>query len=476
MGLRGRVKGSREGPGSGVCFPVDPALVISADRLTVSLVVPAGAHLSLDDLRRLLVQRDVHAGLEPGALLAATRPSGSERTLAVAHGRPPRPGSDGRVELLIAEPVSAYGEGTVDLHELHHFREIEAGTPLARLTPPTAGEPGVDVHGRMIVAQPGKETSFGALLGPGCVVDDQDPTIARAEAAGIYQRFTRGGRPFVQVTPEVRVAGDIDMTIGNISSHHPVVVAGDVHATFSLKSRAAITINGSVEDARVSARGDLVVKGGILQGITRVKAHGDLSARHIESREVKARHVHVDYAIHFARIRSTGHVTAKEIVGGEVLAAGSVTCDTLGDPDGRPTLVQVGINPFEEALVSWAHQRGDHLDRELAGGAERCRMLAHRVQTRLSAGEDHAGEDHTLRIALAELEDLRRLAARCKAILAAHPEHREQAKTLVEHARVVVRRTVNPGTVIRIGEDAELVVKTARPGGTFWRSGNRVLG
>ncbi len=453
-----------------------PQIAVSRDRMGATLVMPAGAAIGLAELRDQLTAADVHAGLEPGALLAATRISESERTLVVARGRPPRHGADGRVELLIDEPVSVYGAGTVDLHELHHFREVVAGAPIARLIAPDAGEAGWDVHGQALPAKPGRESAFGAILGPGCVVDEHDESLARAEIGGIYQRFTRGGRPFIQIAPEVRVPGDVDMTIGNISSQYPVVVAGDVHTTFQLKSQASITVVGSIEDARVSARGDLVVKGGILQGAERVKAHGDLTARHIESREVKCRHLHVDYAIHFARIRATGHVTARDIMGGEVLAAGSLTCDTLGDPDGRPTLVQVGVNPFEEALVVWARGREDHLDAEIVAARERCRLLAHRVQTLLSAGEDHTGDDRQLRQALLALDDLRRLDQRCRAILAAHPARLEEAALLTAAARITVRKRLNPGTILRIGDGAERIIREPTGPGMFFRAGDQIAG
>lgn len=453
---------------------MDPSLTIAADRLSALLHVPAGLHLTLVRLKELLTANEVHAGLDPGALLAATRVATTDRTLVVAHGKAPVPGANGRVELLVTEPTTAYGDGTVDLHELHHFREIEHGTPVARLLPPGEGEPGFDVRGAVLPAKAGVAVDFGSLLGPGNLIDEHDPTLARAAESGIYQRFTRGGKTFVQVMKEVTVAGDIDMTIGNISSRYPVVVQGDVHATFSLKSQQEITIKGSIEDARISARGDLIVRGGILQGATRVKAHGDVNARHIESREVKGRHVHADFAIHFAHIRATGDVTAKEIIGGEILAAGSVTCDTLGDPDGRPTIVQAGVDPYAEALLTWAHTRVDHIDAELLALRERCRLLAHRVQTHLSAGEDHTSEDHALRQTVAELADLQSTAARCRKVIAAHPEQVVRASVLVAAARITVRRLINPGVILRIGDGVELAITKPRIGAVFYRAEDKL--
>ena len=449
-------------------------LRVADDGLTAVLSLPAGEHLSLASLKEMLIAANIHVGLEPGALLAATRATSDERILVVAHGRAPVNGADGRVDLLVQEPTAVYGEGTVDLHELHHFREISHGTPVARLLPPGDGEPGCDVCGNPIPAKSGRAVEFGPLLGPGSLIDEHDPTLARAAESGIYQRFTRGGKNFVQIMKEVTVPGDVDMTIGNISSHYPVVVVGDVHATFSLKSQKEILIKGSVEDARISARGDLTVMGGILQGTTRVKAHGDVHARHIESREVKARNVQVDFAIHFAHIRATGTVVAKEIIGGDILSAGTVTCDTLGDPDGRPTVVQVGVDPFSEALLTWAHQRGDHLGAEMLAVRERCRLLAHRVQTQISAGDDHTSEDHALRHSLAELADLQHTVERCKRIVAAHPDQAAHAAILVSAARIVVKRLINPGVILRIGDGIELAITLPRVGGTFYRAENKI--
>ena len=58
-----------------------------------------------------------------------------------------------------------------------------------------------------------------------------------------------------------------------------------------MKSSCDIQVDGSIEDARVSAQGNLQVKGGILPGQNRVKAHGDVHARFIEQREIKSRSV-----------------------------------------------------------------------------------------------------------------------------------------------------------------------------------------
>ena len=459
---------------SEVHWQVDCTLTVSADGLSALLHLPAGAQLALAGLKNLLTAHHVHAGLETGALLAATRPATVERTLVVAHGRLPVAGANGSVELLVKEPTEVYGDGTVDLHEMHHFREIYRGTPVARLLPPTPGVPGFDVHGVVLPAKAGTPAEFGSLLGPGNLIDEHDPTLARAADSGIYQRFTRGGTSFIQILHEVTVPGDIDLTIGNISSRYPVVVQGDVHATFSLKSQQAITIKGSVEDARISARGDLTVQGGILRGRTRVKAHGDIRARHIESRVVKARHVHADLSIHFSSIRATGDVNAKDIIGGEILAAGSVTCDVLGDPDGQPTIIQVGVDPGAQDLMTWARERHAHLADECAVLRERCQLLAHRVQTRISAGDDHVSEDHALRQAVSDHADLQATALRCQNIIATHADQLAHASALVAAARIIVKRQINPGVILRIGPDIELAITEARPGGFFYRTDDRI--
>ena len=120
---------------------MDPAIVVSKDGMTATLKLPAGVALVPEALRLLLAEAGIVKGLQSTAILAAGRTGAVERSLVVARGEPPSPGLDGWIEPMVHEPEAAYGEGKVDLRELHHFREIHAGQPVLRLVPPHPGTP-----------------------------------------------------------------------------------------------------------------------------------------------------------------------------------------------------------------------------------------------------------------------------------------------------------------------------------------------
>lgn len=439
---------------------VDPSIAIAKDGMTAVLHLPAGPGLSMDAVRALLAEAGVVAGLQPTALLAAGRSGALDRSLVVARGEPPEPGLDGWVEPLIREPDSVYGEGVVDLRESHHFREIHAGDGVLRAVPPHPGRPGRTVRGEELPPPEVRAADLTACCGPGVVIDPDDPARAVAERSGIYQRFSLVGRLSLQVLDQVEVPSDLDLTIGNIDTHFPVLIRGDIRVGFTVKTAADLEVEGSVEDSRVTAQGDLTVKGGILVGKQRVKAHRDLHARHCQERPIRARNVLIDMGAVGAVITARGTVQAREILGGEVTAAAGVICDALGSPEGIPTRITVGVDPFEANLHAWAMAALPDLEEALVHERERGHCLVHRIQTLLSAGEDHAADDAALRRSAARVHGLVQDIAKARDILAHHEERLRLARALEGSATVEVRRQCYPGVTIVIGGHSLTVTET----------------
>jgi len=431
--------------------PVEATIDIAQDGMTAILRLPAGPGMSVEAVRHLLAEAGVVCGLQPTALMAAGRPGAQDRSLVVASGEAPQPGLDGWVEPLIQERDSVYGDGVVDLRESHHFREIHAGEGVLRAVPPHPGRPGRNVRGEELPAPEVYAADLAACCGPGVILDPNDPARAVAERSGIYQRFALVGRLSLQVLDQVEVPGDLDLTIGNIDTHFPVCIRGDIRVGFSIKTAANLEVDGSVEDSRVTAQGDLTVKGGILVGRERVKAHRDLHARHCQARPIRARNVLIDMGAVGAVITARGTVQAREILGGEVTAAAGVICDALGSPDGIPTRITVGVDPFEANLHAWAQEALPGLETDLAHERERGHCLVHRIQTMLSAGEDHAADDAALRRSAARVHALVRDIAKARDAIAHHEERLRLARALEGSAVVEVRRQCYPGVTIVIG-------------------------
>ncbi len=354
-------------------------IALSSDRLSATATIPAGDVADVDGLRLLIERHGLRAGLVKDGLGALLESAPVERTIVIARGRPPEHGVDGRIEHLVkpSEQPQVGADGVVDLHELMAFVEVEAGQALARVSPAGSGTPGLDVLGQPIAARPGRPLDAAREYGAGTRPRAGEPDVIESELLGVMRRAR--DKRWEVVVPLI-IDGDVDFRCGNIDTRIAVVIKGDIKAGFTVKSADSICVHGSVEDARVSAQGDLDVRGGILPGARRVKAHGDVHARFIEEREVKGRDVEAKAGILHATVLATGGVRAKDIIGGRITVAGSVACTTLGSPSEVPTVIEVGVDPFADALIVELERRCRFARDHVVELAERAKLLAHGIE------------------------------------------------------------------------------------------------
>jgi uncharacterized protein (DUF342 family) len=427
-------------------------LRIDAQALEVRLALGIGDYAPPEELLAALERAQVVHGIDQQAISEAACGAAFPRDLVVARGSASVPGTDAHLELLVDERVHFRADDfdRVDYHELGRAREVAVGAPLARLHPASPGTPGRTVTGRELPVHGGRALEPQALCGEGTRVNEGDPSLLEAAAAGVYRR-TRGGR--FQVVPQLVIEGDVDLKSGNIDSAFSVMIKGDIKAGFTVKSGADIVVMGVVEDARVSARGNISVRGGILPGRQRIKAHGNLVARYITGREVKGRDIEVAGSVRNSRVLATGGVTAKEIIAGRLIAAGSLSCEVLGSTEGARTQVQVGIDPYEEALFMAAQQEQGRHAREVVRLKERCKLLAHKLghQEPVAAGADDplSGD---LRTALGDFAKACTHLAECEAVITRHEEQLSTSNRNAMGASVTVRRTAHPAVEVLIGE------------------------
>jgi uncharacterized protein (DUF342 family) len=452
-------------------------LRIDAQACEVRLPLASGAFAEPAALLAALARAQVVHGIDQQAISEASCGSPFARDLVVARGTASVPGVDAQLELLVDERVHFRADDfdRVDYHELHRAREVAAGAPLARLHPASPGAPGRSVTGRELPAHAGRPLDLQALCGEGTRISAGDPALLEAAAAGVYRR-TRSGK--FQVQPQLVIEGDVDLTSGNLDTALSVMITGDVKAGFTVKSGADIVVMGVVEDARVSARGNISVRGGILPGRQRVKAHGNLVARYITGREVKGRDIEVAGSVRFSRVLATGAVTAKEIIAGRLIAAGNLTCESLGSLEGSRTQVQVGIDPYEEALFMAAQQEQGRHAREVVRLKERCKLLAHKLgqQEPMAEGEvDPLSDD--LRTALGDFAKACTHLAECEAVITRHEEQIGTGNRAAASAIVTVRRIAHPGVEVLIGELARTEVRDALQAPVFrFQAGTVVWG
>lgn len=413
--------------------------------------IPAGV------LQRVLGEQRIVRGVRGEAFLEASLPDAAPRRIRVATGIPAKAGDDGRLDMQIDEAVHLKVDthGRVDWHDHGRSEDVAEATPLARILPPTAGVHGVDVRGTYLEPKPGRPLDPARVMGEGTRLSVVQPDLIETACPG---HFHRDRQRKLCVQPRLVVEGDVDFRQGNIDTKLSVLVKGDVKTGFAIKSAGDIEVMGVIEDARISAQGRLIVKGGILPGTNRVKAHGDIDARYVSNREVKCHTLRVGGSLRWSRVMATGDVIAKEILGGDLICAGNVMVDQVGNADGLGTRIQVGTNPFDERIFITAKEEHDRLVESVRTGKERCKLIAHQVSLDPTLGDQ-------LRTALEEFSAACSRLAACEAALERHVARQSERARQQVTATVQVGGTAHRGLDLHFDEVAKLVLDQdlARP-------------
>lgn len=422
-------------------------LEFSAEQAWISL--PAGESVSRAVLLTSLERARVTFGHLPEAFAEAAIPSARPRRIVVARGLPAVPGSPGLIEHLLDPfqlPALDHFD-SVDLAAMVRQRLVRAGDMLARVLPPTEGQSGIDVNGRTLVPPSGRAIDIRRLLGDGVRVGGADGDAVEAAVDGLYHRDATGR---VHVHPLLEVDGDVDR---DIDSPQPLLIHGDIGDGMRVKSAGDIIVLGSIGDARVSARGCLLVRGAIRPGRQRVKTHANLLAGRIVGRLVKADNVAVLGAIRDAEILASGLVAALEVVGGSVVAAEGLRCELLGAPLGGAVRVEVGRDPLHELHTARAREALPVLSRKAASLRMACNQGARDLDEH-PLDDDADGRADRLRQLIDEYRQTIRDLAEVRQVL-------NQLRMPID-AAIVVTDTARPGVTVVFGALSETLARPLR--------------
>lgn len=225
------------------------------------------------------------------------------RSVLAAKGEPPVDGINGSVKYLFdCSNVQVFEEdeyGNVDYRDLGLVTNIEEGTVIAEITPPTEGEPGKDIRGIVAGQVPGKPANIN--IGAGTRLSD-DGLCIYAEISGNL-RWT--GKHFV-VDKDVTINGDVDVSVGNIDFIGDVIIRGNIEEGYEIYSGGNVTVTGMVTSARIVARGKIDVRMGVVSSYFDAE---DISANFFENCTVNA----------------SGNLTAQNFMGCEVFCGGKLT-------------------------------------------------------------------------------------------------------------------------------------------------------
>ncbi len=275
--------------------------------------------------------------------------------VVVAEGRDPIDGYDEYFETLLSFEKQAgkiLSDGRMDYKEVGSIIQVQKNQEILQSIPGVKPENGYDIFGEKVPAV--KIEKNGYKKGDNLLQSGFDKTIYVAGIDGCISVDNKK----VNVLPVAIISGDVGLDSGNIIFNGTVHVTGSVLPGFKVQADSDIIVDKDVEDAQLTAGGDITVKLGVVgKEAVKLIAKGNITARFMQNVKVEAgKNVTVDDSIVNCDIVSYGvvAVTGKvgKIIGGKVAALNEIRAHTIGTPNETQTILTVGRNFILEDQIN----------------------------------------------------------------------------------------------------------------------------
>jgi uncharacterized protein (DUF342 family) len=368
------------------------------------------------------IQRACHFALQKG--VKADR-------IIVAQGTLPQEGTNGQILWKVdyeklARPLPKRPDGLLDYFALEEERLVVAGQPLATLTPARPGTPGRTLTApiREVLPNPVQEAALIAETGVRVSEDRMNYFAAVdgfAEIHGCHLYVHAYKKIHDSLQPaEYRFSGG-------------VILMGDLKAAH-LRAEGTVAVQGAVAGGEIRARGDVFL------------------TRAARARVIAEGNVYVQGLLLHCDIISRKKIIALEeaaIIGGQLYALEGLVAVTLGSPDQKPTLAQVGVDHLCQIRMK-------EVEEEIAGCEAKIWKIAQALRPLQTGGADP--------MPAAKRQMVQQLVQQRRALEAhvgeLHSERRTLllgAKSRVE-AQITVTGTVYPGVSLAV-QNAALTVR-----------------
>jgi uncharacterized protein (DUF342 family) len=422
-------------------------LRVTKDRLQAVVTpkdIKAGAQLDHSLLQKELAENGIVGGVLPAP------ESAGGGSFLVAKGTAAVPGENARVKMHVKPAMpgpqrSDPDKDQVDFRELGTIVNVAKDKLLLEKIAPGLGKAGQDVFGVGIPAKPGKDSKL--KYGKGVTISQDEMKIF----AALDGKFLmEDGRP--TVFGEHSITGDVDMKVGNIVfGGAKLLISGEILPGFSVKCRGDIWIGQGINNSSVMAGGTLTVIGGVVGEEAKLRAKGDIVVDFVENgpKIETAGYLRVNDVLLQANVSVGKDVIATQgngtIIGGKIVAAGSVHVKELGCDAEVITEVCVGLVPSLQI-------KKQNLDAELVLWSDRLNEVIKNISALEKIKKELAGKFP---------DDKSALLVKCKAFM---PKAMDKVNSLTEENKeleleleqmvnevVYVYGRLFPGVVIKIG-------------------------
>lgn len=278
----------------------------------------------------------------------------------VAEGKEPVDGFEDYFEPLLdieKKVGKLLADGRIDFKETGSIIQVQKNQEILKKIPGVKPQAGYDLYGEQVPATI-KDTN-GLKKGEGIIVSTFDQTIFLAEIDGCLKVVKNK----VSIFPIAIIHGDVGLDTGNITFNGTVHVTGSVKPGFKVHADSDVIVDEEVEEAFITAGGNITVKAGVLgKESGKLTAGGDVSAKFLQNTKIEANgSVTVEDSIINCDVLcyKSINVTGKngKIIGGRVTALYDVKSTVIGTQNETTTSITVGRNYIVEKEL--ADKRGE---------------------------------------------------------------------------------------------------------------------
>lgn len=286
-------------------------------------------------------------------------PLGYLHIFAVARGKAPRAGEDGKITELFRRrrhmSLEVQNGSQVDFSE--NVQPIRKGAVICLVRPPKPGVDGIDVTGLKIPCPPA--VSANVPQGMNTAIGRGGQALTACVDGILYIEDDR-----FCVHAQKIIDGHMDQYHGMLQISGNLYIGGDVDGGANIRASGDIVIGGKLGRARVTSEGGTIrVEQGIYgtHGKTFLSAAGQVQAPVMEQAEIEAGASVIAETISNCTVRCGGVVyamTGRGMIVDSVIQAGdSVLCLRVGNLAGGRSQFSVGYPP--EARESWERIRAE---------------------------------------------------------------------------------------------------------------------
>lgn len=303
-----------------------------------------------EDINGLLKESGVQASTDDECMKFALRLLRAERRIPpieIAFGIPPNAGRNGEIEFLV-KPSSKDVEyhtdekGNVDFRQTNRFQNVLTNNRIARLLPPTKGQPGTDIFGRPVPTRDGDPLKIRITER---VILDQKENVFLAAIDGrvVYEDEQ------LDIDDNLIIHGDVDFSVGNIDFVGSVEIMGSVLDDFRVHAKKGIIIHGDVGACTIASDGTITIRGGVA-GRGRgqiISQKGDIQCHYFNDTTVQLEgNLSVEREILNSRVQCLGRINIPRgaIVGGDIVASAGIETKVAGSELGVRTRLESGTD------------------------------------------------------------------------------------------------------------------------------------